>query len=109
MDECNYTSGLNSDIIQDKKHGFGWIIYPDGSQYTGEFIHDEPVEMNGSGLAAENRATTDEESINSLKTEHSWGSATIPLSPKSSKSADTGKLVRHDRNRSFVKTVGRKI
>jgi hypothetical protein len=116
--------------LKDKKHGSGWIVYPDGTQYKGEFIDDEPVFEDAGDSAdgrysTETRFTTDGESIESLKSDQSGKSATSSkggkrlenTSGKSGTSPKGGKVgkrlestsVKHEKSRLFVETVGRKI
>src|SRR5216117_746497 len=94
--------------LQDKKHGSGWLVYPDRSQYRGEFINDEPVskgvhESVERRHSAESRLSADRESIESSKSDYSRRSATSP------KLFEYERTIRHERSRSFVDTVGRRI
>ena len=98
--------------FKDKKHGSGWIIYPDGSQYKGEFINDEPVSDDSRPVerrhSAESRLTVDGESVESSKSDHSRRSATSP-SHLAKRYDRLERTIQHERSRSFTDTVGRRI
>jgi hypothetical protein len=100
-------------IKKDKKHGSGLITYPDGTQYRGEFIDDEP-EGDDNGEPVERRHSTDNrlamerKSIESFKTERSPRSATTPQSPPK-RLENIDRKLKHARSRSFLDTVGRRI
>jgi hypothetical protein len=112
-------------MIQDKKHGVGWIIYPDGLQYKGEFVDDEPAAEESTSstgspvrlLSTRNSPTDDRGSIESSHTERTrnTGSSSPSVGPSKTAHADTPatkpktKSVNHQRSRSFAEIVGRKI
>jgi hypothetical protein len=111
-------------IIQDKKHGTGWIIYPDGLQFKGEFVDDEPIaeETNTGTIASEfpvrrfstGNSTTDGGSMVSSRTDKTGNTGNSSPSLSSSKgphatSTPETKIVSHQRSRSFAEIVGRKI
>jgi len=111
-------------MIQDKKHGVGWIIYPDGLQYKGEFVDDEPVAEESTSsstgspvrlLSTRNTSPTDDRgSIESSHTERTrnTGSSSPSVGPSHADTPATKpmtKSVNHQRSRSFAEIVGRKI
>ena len=98
---------------QDKKHGMGCIIYPDGRRYEGEFVNDEakieesrsPEERRDS---AGTRTGNDGESTESIRSEKSGTSASSPNTTKQTHVLE-GRLIKHRRSQSFADTVGRRL
>ena len=87
-------------------------MYPDGSEYKGEFINDEPVSDDSRPVerrySAESRLTIDGESVQSSKSDHSRRSATSP-SHLAKKYDQLERSIQHESTRSFVDMVGRRI
>jgi hypothetical protein len=98
-----------ANFVQDKKHGTGEIIYPDGSHFKGQFRNDEPVNPHSSASKEIRRRSTgyrivkDGESVDSVEID---GGSSLGSFRGSGPGWSRSK---HERSRSFVDTVGRQI
>jgi hypothetical protein len=100
---------LKANRSQDKKQGSGELFYPDGSRYKGEFINDDPVVSDPVSSNERRRRSTgyrtlrDRETSGSTETELGSAFAAVKGSEAVLRKS------KHERSRSFVETVGRRI
>jgi hypothetical protein len=98
-------------ICQDQKEGAGELTFPDGSRHKGDFFNDEPVVSRAVSSKERRRRSfghciiTDGDRIESNETD-----VTSPgLTTKGSDAVQGVRKSKHERSRSFVDTVGRRI